>query len=26
MSEIELDSHHRSTVQRIFSHPTSHSI
>jgi hypothetical protein len=26
MSEIKLDSHHRSTVERIFAHPTSHNI
>jgi hypothetical protein len=26
MSEIKLDSHHRATVEKIFSHPTSHNI
>ncbi len=26
MSEIKLDSHHRATVDKIFSHPTSHNI
>jgi hypothetical protein len=26
MPEIRLDSHHRDTVERIFSHPTSHNI
>ncbi len=26
MPEIKLDSHHRATVEKIFSHPTSHNI
>jgi hypothetical protein len=26
MPEMKLDSHHRATVEKIFSHPTSHNI
>ena len=26
MPEFKLDSHHRSTIERLFAHPTSHNI